>query len=107
MSTEGCGCQMYSHTKALLLNHHVKKETCVSIMVVMMDLDQEPIPLNSRHCCLILITLGHVLQWRRNRSSCSGFGCYTFQPYINIHSPYFKVLLLSSLLDATSLGNNN
>ena len=43
-------------------------------------------------------------RWRRN---CSGFGRYTFQPYINIHSPYFTVLWLSSLLDAISLENDN
>ena len=42
--------------KALLRKHHVKfKESYVSMVVVMMDLDQEP--LNSRFCCFILFPL--------------------------------------------------
>jgi len=44
-----------------------------------------------------------ALQWCRNRSGCSG---YTFQLCINIHSPCFKVLQLSSLLNATLPENN-
>jgi len=41
----------------------------------------------------ILYHLYTAVEWRRNCSGCSGFGRYTFQPYINIHSPYFNTFI--------------
>jgi len=48
---------LMSHFKVLLLNQHVRKESCACMMVGTMDLDQEPIPLDSRLWCFLLFPI--------------------------------------------------